>query len=60
MKDDPLLARAELAIEESCRLRKVRVAASRQLDQVSADLRRAVFESAMLRTEVKAHRDNSE
>ena len=57
---DPLLARAELAIEESYRLRRVRVLASQRLDQAAADLRLTVFESAMLRSEIKARRDNNE
>jgi len=57
---DSLLARAEFAIEESYRLRRVRGPARQRLDQAAADLRLTVFESAMLRSEIKARRDNSE
>jgi hypothetical protein len=58
--NDSLFNRAQLAMEESCRLRQERKALTGQRDQHMADLRCSVFETAMLRSEIKAHRDNRE
>jgi hypothetical protein len=57
---DPLLSRAVLAIEESNAIRErsrvLRVEQGRRRDQ----LRRAILESASMRTEAKACRDDRE
>jgi hypothetical protein len=56
---DPLLARAQLAIEESRKLQtQSREIRCRNVFEREA-LRRSVFESAMQRSEVNAHRDNA-
>lgn len=55
---DPLLDRAELAIEESCSLRRERRARLDNQEQQLAELRLLVLESAMARSETKAYRDN--
>jgi hypothetical protein len=55
---DPLLDRAQLAIEESCLLREERRACSDIRELQIAALRLAVLESAMARSESKAYRDN--
>ena len=56
---DPLLARAELAIEEGRLLRESRQALLREFDDNMVRLRRTIFESAMLRTELKATRNSN-
>ena len=57
---DPLLARAQLAVEESRALQiRSRELQAQQLRE-RAQLRLAIFESAMYRSETKAHRDNRE
>jgi len=57
---DSLDARARLAIEESRRLRAERLLLSRQHVEQREALQLAVFESTMVRAEIKAHRDNEE
>ena len=57
---DALFARATRAIEESRTLREQhRLATGRYGDAVK-DLRLAIMDSAMLRSEIKARRDNEE
>ncbi|MET4041261.1 MULTISPECIES: hypothetical protein [unclassified Bradyrhizobium] len=58
--NDVLLARAERAIEASRALRAQRRAVADQLDDATREVRRVVMESAMLRSELKALRDNRE
>ena len=58
--NDVLLARAERAIEASRALRAQRRAVADQLDDATREVRRGVMESAMLRSEIKALRDNRE
>jgi hypothetical protein len=53
-----LLTRAQLAIEESRRLQHQSSTLRTERDLERGKLRRAVFESAMLRTEVNACRDH--
>jgi hypothetical protein len=55
---DPLFARAQLAIEESHRLQYQRDALRTRRDLQRGELRRAVFESAMMRSEINACRDD--
>ncbi|HZR72623.1 hypothetical protein [Bradyrhizobium sp.] len=55
---DPLFARADLAIEESLHLRRSSRVLKSQFDHERETLRVAVFESAMLRSESKAYRDD--
>jgi hypothetical protein len=55
---DSLFARAQLAMEESHRLREQRRAMVDSRNEQLASLRRSTFESAMCRSEIKAHRDN--
>lgn len=57
---DSLFARAQLAIEESARLREQRRMLENSHDRLLGDLRRSTFESAMYRSEIKALRDNRE
>ncbi|QOG23427.1 MULTISPECIES: hypothetical protein [Bradyrhizobium] len=57
---DPLLARAQLAIEESKALQKEKLALQAEQLHSRGALRLTVMESAMYRTESKAHRDNRE
>jgi len=58
--NDPLLARAQLAIEESKALRREKhVLQAEQLRSREA-LRLAIFESAMCRTEARACREDRE
>ena len=57
---DSLFARAQLAMEESLRLREQRRMLGDSRDEQLADLRRSTLESAMCRSEVRAHRDNAE
>lgn len=55
---DSLFDRAELAIEESYLIREERRESSRLCEQHLVELRLAVLESAMARSESKARRDN--
>ena len=56
---DPLLTRARLTIDESYSLRERRRALIEQQKRALADLRLAMWESAMTRVEIKALRENS-
>jgi hypothetical protein len=56
---DFLLLRAQFAIEESRKLQHQSDALRKQRDLVRGELRRAVFESAMLRSEIVARRDDA-
>jgi hypothetical protein len=58
--NDVLLARAERAIEASRALRAQRRAVADRLDDATREVCRVVMESAMLRSELKALRDNRE
>ena len=58
--NDVLFARATRAIEASRALRAQRRAVADQLDDATREVRRGVMESAMLRSEIKALRDNRE
>ena len=58
--NDVLLTRAERAIEASRALRAQRRAVVDQLYDATREVRRVVMESAMLRSELKALRDNRE
>jgi hypothetical protein len=55
---DSLLCRARLAIEESQRMREQRRLLRAQQEKAIDELRYAVVESASIRTEVKALRDD--
>ena len=55
-----LLARATRAIDESRALREQHRQAMRRHDEALNDLRLAILDSAMLRSEIKARRDNEE
>jgi hypothetical protein len=55
---DPLFARAQLAIEESQLLQRRSRALQAERDFERRQLRLAVLESAMSRSEHKAHQDN--
>ncbi|MVT69442.1 hypothetical protein GPL21_30555 [Bradyrhizobium pachyrhizi] len=57
---DSLFARAQLAIEESQKLRSERQRFNDVLDEEVCRLRRAMYDSASARSEIKAHRDNQE
>lgn len=57
---DSLFARAQLAMEESNRLREQRRLMVDSREEQLTSLRRSTFESAMYRSEIKAHRDNRE
>jgi hypothetical protein len=57
---DPLLARAQLAIEESRALQRFSRALQAENDQERVALRLAILQCAMDRSERKAHRDNKE
>jgi hypothetical protein len=57
---DPLLARAQLAIEESRALQGQSKALQAEQLRERDELRVAVLESAMYRSETRAHRDNRE
>lgn len=56
--NDVLLTRAERAIEASRALRAQHRAVADQLEDATRNVRRVVMESAMLRAELKALRDN--
>jgi hypothetical protein len=55
---DSLLARAQLAIEESRKLQDQSRSLKVELESQREQLRLALFESAMGRSESKAYRDN--
>jgi hypothetical protein len=55
---DSLLTRAQFAIEESRKLQRRSYTLRTERDLERGELRRAVFESAMLRSEIDAHRDD--
>jgi hypothetical protein len=57
---DPMLTRAQLAVEESRALQSQSRALRAEQLRERAQLRVAIFESAMYRSEAKAHRDNRE
>ncbi|MGV7216214.1 hypothetical protein [Bradyrhizobium sp. UFLA05-112] len=57
---DPLFERARLAIEESRDLQRRCRLLHADNDFERRELRRAVFESASIRTEVRAFRENKE
>ena len=57
---DPLFARAELAIQESRQLQRGSRALHADREHDRDQLRLAIFESAMVRSESKALRDNRE
>jgi len=56
--NDPLLDRAQLAIEEAARLRDERHGVLTRHDAAVQALRLSVLESAMARTESRAIRDD--
>jgi hypothetical protein len=58
--NDVLLSRAERAIEASRVLRAQHRAVADQLENAKREVRRVVMESAMLRAELKALRDDRE
>ena len=58
--NDVLFACATRAIEASRALRAQRRAVADRLDDATREVRRVVMESAMLRSELKALRDNRE
>jgi hypothetical protein len=55
---DQLLSRAQLAIEDSRFVLQQRHILSHRRENALNELRRAIFESASTRAEIKAHRDN--
>ena len=55
---DTLFSRSRIAIEESCLLREQKRALADVRDGQLAKLRLSVLDSAMSRSEIKAHRDN--
>ncbi|ULK98463.1 hypothetical protein [Bradyrhizobium sp. I71] len=57
---DALIPRATRAIDASRALREERRLLMEHHDQIVADLRLAIMESAMVRTEIKARRDNQD
>jgi hypothetical protein len=57
---DTLFARANDAIEESRALREQHRRVAGRYGEAVKDLRLAIMDSAMLRTEIKARRDNEE
>lgn len=58
--NDPLLNRAQLAIEESQALQKTKLALQAEQLHRREALRFCVMESAMYRTESKAYREDRE
>ncbi|MBR0839210.1 hypothetical protein JQ607_03295 [Bradyrhizobium liaoningense] len=58
--DDALFARAARAIEASRTLRAQHRVVADQIDDAKREARRVMMESAMLRSEIKAFRDNRE
>ncbi|WP_407118900.1 hypothetical protein [Bradyrhizobium sp. LMG 9283] len=57
---DALFARAARAIEESRALREQHRQSADHYGEAVNDLRLAIMDSAMLRSEIKARRDNEE
>lgn len=57
---DALFARAHRAIDESRALREQHREATGRYGEAVNDLRLAIMDSAMLRSEIKARRDNEE
>ncbi|MDF0521211.1 hypothetical protein P0R31_28600 [Bradyrhizobium yuanmingense] len=57
---DVLIPRAIRAIDVSRTLREERRQLVEHRDQIVADLRLAILESAMVRTEIKARRDDED
>jgi hypothetical protein len=57
---DPLFARAQLAIEESRELQRQSHDLKTQVDGQREKLRQSLFEAAMIRSEIKAYRDDRE
>lgn len=57
---DALFLRASCAIDANHALREERRLLMEHRDRIVAELRLTVFESAMLRTEIKACRDNED
>jgi hypothetical protein len=57
---DVLISRATRAIDDSRLLREQRRLLMERHDQILADLRLAIMDSAMVRTEIRAHRDNQD
>ncbi|WP_245266514.1 hypothetical protein [Bradyrhizobium sp. WSM1743] len=57
---DALLARAARAIEESRSLREQHRKVAGHYGEAVKELRLAIMDSAMLRSEIKARRDNEE
>lgn len=57
---DPLLVRTQLAIADGERLRPQRRTLTDAFDEHTAQLRRAIYESASARMERKALRNNKE
>lgn len=55
---DSLLDRAKLAIEEGRRLREQKRIIADSRDEHLGDLRRSKLENAMVRSEIRAHRDD--
>jgi len=57
---DPLIAHAQLAMEENFRIREQRRKLLKQNESAVSELRLAVLESAMTRVEIKAWREDRE
>ena len=55
---DPLLARAQLVLEENACIREMRRLLQAQFDREREQLRLSIIESAMTRAEIKAYRDD--
>ncbi|MHC4047674.1 hypothetical protein [Bradyrhizobium sp. 23AC] len=55
-----LLARARLAVEENGELRRRQRHIQAQFERAREQLRLSVYESASIRSEIKARRDNEE
>lgn len=60
MDADALFVRASHAIEESRAVREQHRRVTGRYEEAVKDLRLAIMDSAMLRLEIKAHRDNEE
>jgi hypothetical protein len=57
---DPLVTRAQVALQESCQIRQERRALMAEHVNSLRELRLSILESAMMRTESKARRDDRE
>ncbi|RXH00970.1 hypothetical protein EAS61_07985 [Bradyrhizobium zhanjiangense] len=55
---DALFARAQLALEENGEIRKQRHLLRTQFDDAREKLRLSIYESASVRSEIKARQDN--